>query len=205
MGIYYYIKQVSPKILEEVLKSETLLDLIILAEPSMYEKSLKRGSHLPKEENTILRDYYEEKRKARKILSECEEYVKTNVEVLDLRKDGWEINFLLTECIDENKVCLQQVIYGEHSVENSKNYGYGKPSYLLPEEVKMISSVLNSITEEEIRSKFDPNKFIKADVYDFTEVTVEERLQDYLDIFAAIKDYYTDCVFRGNAVITYIG
>jgi hypothetical protein len=85
---------------------------------------------------------------------------------------------------------------------------YGPADYRTPDEVAVISSALNKVTEEMLRDAYRPELMTEHNVYPETWDREDQRewnfgwIQGY---FQEMTDYYADATSKGNAIFEYLG
>jgi len=124
------------------------------------------------------------------------------IDNLDIDKAWQGIHFILTGKVWEVEGLLGKVIMG--GKETGDDVGYGPARYLTSIEVKDISNVLTHFSEDEFKSRFNPDKIVKNKIYPFTSSCEAENLEYLLSYFKTLKKFYEDCANKGNAMLIYI-
>jgi len=74
--------------------------------------------------------------------------------------------------------------------------------YLPPDEVKEVSYALSSLSEDDFYMKCKPESVSELDIYKYPSVHKED-VDDALEYFRKLKDYYQDAANKGNAMLRY--
>jgi hypothetical protein len=117
---------------------------------------------------------------------------------IDIDKAWHGIHFLLNNDPWDGEEPLKFTILGKYEI--GEDVGYGPAHYLTSEDVKTITKALSNISAEALKSKFDADKMIKADIY--PSVWEEEDVVEYLiEYYKVLVDYYNDAAEKGNAML----
>lgn len=128
-------------------------------------------------------------------------------EQIDLDKSWEAIFYLLTGYgiadIDKAQAPLSWAIFSGQVVDEEQDLGYGPGNYVTAEQVKQVDAALQSISEEEMRRRFDGKKMNSEGIY--PEVWDDPAALDYLiDNFLSLKKFYKEAANQSQAVITYV-
>lgn len=132
-----------------------------------------------------------------------------DLKLLDIDKSWAGIMFLLNGCgleeIDNAERPLSLVFYNPsaHIIDENQDMGYGPAVYCTSEEVKEISSALDTLSVEDLEKRFDPTRMEQLEIYPFT--WTEEGEFNYLaDYFKSIKEFYKAAADSNETVISFI-
>ena len=125
-----------------------------------------------------------------------------NLVDIDQSWDG--IVFLLTgKSFENNTHPLAKVLFSEQFIDEEQDLGYGPAQYVTAELVKELHEQIASISNDELRTRFDANKMKEANV--FPEVWENPETVDYLiEYFETIKEVYALAAKSDEAIITFI-
>ena len=124
--------------------------------------------------------------------------------LIDIEKAWDGIIFLLTgqnfqEASDE----LLRVVFSGQILDEEQDLGYGPAFYLYPFEVKYYNEKISSITTEELKTKFLPNKMTAIGVY--PDIWQDEDAFEYLvENFKALQSFYKAAAENHQAIISFL-
>jgi hypothetical protein len=122
---------------------------------------------------------------------------------LDLHKSWHGIHYLLTKQLWESGNEFDLVIIGGIEIGNDINYGPARIHS--PNAVKKIASLLNKVSEDTLKTNYDPMRMDKLGIYPNIWVRDgKQGLSELLIAFRKLKDFFNSCATRSNAVITII-
>ena len=125
---------------------------------------------------------------------------------VDLDKSWEAIHFLFTENkIGSGEGLLSQAIYGEQFFDEEQDLGMGPASYLTPEQVKEINSLISNLGEDFLKENYKPEEMDRKGIYP-KFWRQDPTLIDYVrHNFFALKKFYKDAAEKGNAIASYLG
>lgn len=121
---------------------------------------------------------------------------------------AWEgIFYLLTghmlETADEVATPLRWILAAPQELDPEQDLGYGPALYTTIEQTKDISNALQSISESELRNKFNGNEMMEKEVYP-TIWDDEESLDYIMENLILLKDFYKKAAEENQAIIFYV-
>ena len=127
----------------------------------------------------------------------------TSNPLLDIAKAWHGIDFLLYG--NENDVpSLLNVVMG--GTEFGEDVGYGPARYLLPEQVKEASQILEGLDKADLRRKFDPAAFEAADIYPGGWTVGEpEAAFEWLWVrLSAVREFFREAAQNNDVMLMYL-
>ncbi|MGG1554980.1 YfbM family protein [Paenibacillus ferrarius] len=121
---------------------------------------------------------------------------------LDIDKAWHAIHFLLNESAWEGQHPFFNVILG--GTKLGDDLGYGPARYLTSEEVKEVALSLSSLSENEIRNRFNPEKMKESDIYPSIEWSEQDDLEYVFSYYKEVKKYYLEASENNSAMLLYI-
>ena len=116
---------------------------------------------------------------------------------LDIDKSWHGIHFLLTGSAWEGNPPISLAILG--GTEIGEDGGYGPARYLIPEEVKALSSALQEVSPEDLITRQTPEAMLAAELYSCDGSPDDlEYIQSYYD---SLRQFYFEAACRGDAVL----
>jgi hypothetical protein len=96
---------------------------------------------------------------------------------------------------------LGNVVMG--GTETTIDATYGKVRFLNPDEVRKVADALSQISVEDLRARFDPIAFTKAEVYPNPRPGGwdTEQLESLLWIYPQLVGFFRDAAREGNVVL----
>jgi hypothetical protein len=127
-----------------------------------------------------------------------------NAQLEDLDKTWAGILFVLTgESMQTLTHPLGRVLFSGQLVDEDQDLGYGPAHYLTPAEVLELNQSLASLTEAQIRERYDGAKMNALGIY--PEVWDEEESFDYLySYFTVLQQMFARAAQNNLAIITFI-
>lgn len=125
--------------------------------------------------------------------------------LLDVDK-AWEgIIFLLTgKNIQTATSELVQIFFSGDLIDEEQDLGMGPAHYLTNEQVVNLNNQISSLTEADLKHKYDPNRMKELSVYPDIWDEGEEAF-DYIYVnFVALQTFYSEAAKNGEAIITFI-
>jgi Domain of unknown function (DUF1877) len=127
--------------------------------------------------------------------------------LIDIDKAWDGIFYLLTgktlDTYSEATLPLLWISFPPNEIDPDLDMGYGPACYTTPEQTKELSAVLNTITIEEFKSRYNGKLMMELDIY--PQVWENEEGLDYLvEYFTELKTFYKTAVENNQAVIVFI-
>jgi len=110
------------------------------------------------------------------------------------------IHFLLNGDPWEGEPPLLNAVLGGEEI-GTEDPGYGPPRYLTTEQVKEVAGALSQIPDTEIRSRFDPERFTKADIYPSIWDEGQEALDYLMDYYPDLVRFFSRAAQAGDAML----
>jgi len=123
----------------------------------------------------------------------------------DLDKDWHALHFLLTgeSSLDETKASAPYcyVVMGGTPTQFEASYGFVR--YLTPEEVKAVAELLNTISVDELRQRFDPAAFNALEIYPNPSPGGwdEEELEGLFEKYPELVKFFQNAAQDGDIVL----
>lgn len=130
-----------------------------------------------------------------------------NLTGIDKAWDG--ICFLLTgtaiaDAIEADHPLLK-VLFSGQLIDENQDMGYGPAHYLTSEQVVEVNAEIATITESDLKEKYDPKRMTELGIYPDIWLEEGEEAFDYLKTyFKTVQQIYSDAVNNGNAIITFL-
>ena len=77
---------------------------------------------------------------------------------------------------------------------------WGDWVFLPPDEVREVSDALSSLSEDDFYMKCTAESVSELDIYKYPSVS-EEDVDEALEDFRILKEYYADAANKGNAIL----
>jgi hypothetical protein len=153
--------------------------------------------------SSLLEEYMDDS----SLLKERIQAVNNDPALLELDKSWEGLFYLLTGfSIDKHqsaKPPLSWVILSHQIIDEEQDLGNGPAHYLTPSQVQLVSDALSSVSEEDLRLKYDSATMMQLAVY--PQIWNEEDALPYLvDYFNKLKPFYEKAANQGEAIISYI-
>jgi hypothetical protein len=126
-----------------------------------------------------------------------------SVRSIDLDKAWHGIHFLLNGTADQGTPPLDFMVEGGLDV-GSEHWGYCSPRAFQPEEVQAIASALEPLTEDQLRSRFDPEKMINLGIYPSIwdrNPEEDDTLSYCIEYFREMREFVADTARRGDGLV----
>jgi hypothetical protein len=122
----------------------------------------------------------------------------------DADKAWHGIHYLLTGTAWEGHQPFSWAILGAADI--APDLGMGPARYLTPDQVVRLAAALDSLTQEELTARFDPQDMQDKGIYpEVIWVRDGEQALDYLlENFAVMTDFYRDAAARGDGVLQWV-
>ena len=122
----------------------------------------------------------------------------------DADKAWHGIHYLLTGTAWEGRAPFSWAILGAADI--GPDLGMGPARYLTPDQVVRLAAALDSLTQEELTARFNPQDMQDKGIY--PEVIWvrdgEDALAYLLENFAVMADFYRDTAARGDGVLQWV-
>ena len=127
-----------------------------------------------------------------------------NAQLEDLDKTWEGILYVLTgENLASLTHPLGRVLFSGQLVDADQDLGYGPAHYLTPAEVAELNESLASLTEVQVREKYDGEKMNELGIY--PQIWDEEESFDYLyGNFTTLQQMFARAAQNSQAIITFI-
>lgn len=152
-----------------------------------------------------LKDFLKDSNKLEeRVYNESEE---PDPHLIDIDKAWDGIFYLLTgktlSSYNEAITPLAWISFPTNEIDPDQDMGYGPACYTTPEQTRELSAALNSISEEEFKSKYDGKLMMQLDIY--PQVWDGDDGLDYLvGYFSELKTFYQTAAENNEAVIVFI-
>jgi hypothetical protein len=110
------------------------------------------------------------------------------------------LHYLITGGPENEDYPLAYAIMIGHLLHES----WGDWVYLSPDEVKEVSDALSTLTEDDFYMKSKPESVLRLDIYRYPSISKKD-VDDAIEYFRKLKDYYQDAAKRGNAMLRVFG
>jgi hypothetical protein len=148
--------------------------------------------------------------------SELETYI-TDSKLLELRLDTetdeifnidrtWDALAYLVSGPDTDKamVPLTWFIFGNQTVDESQDLGYGPARYLAPAQVTEVHEELKAVSVDDLKLKYDPALMNELNIYPGFWDNEPESFDYIASHYESLKDFYSTLAGSGHAVIMFI-
>ena len=158
------------------------------------------------EEDDGLGDEWGEANEAYRDIADSDE-LRSSDRYLSIDKDWHALHVLLTGDISHPSDIqpaappLGNVVIG--GTETPFDATYGKVRFLMPEEVREVADALSQITVEDLRQRFDPVAFTKAQVYPNPRPGGwnSDELESLLWVYPQLVGFFRDAAREGDVVL----
>lgn len=127
-----------------------------------------------------------------------------NGEDFDIDKSWDVIHFLATGQRSESKHPLSRMMFG--GKESRFELSMGPAMYQSPEMVKTIAAALEEVSDDDLRSRYDPQVLAQNEIYPgkaFWQSVDPSFFEDYiLDNFHELQEQYAAAAQNGQAMFT---
>ncbi|MBW1803052.1 MAG: YfbM family protein [Deltaproteobacteria bacterium] len=117
---------------------------------------------------------------------------------LSLEKIWHLLHYLITGDAENEEYPLAYAIMVGYLLHKSWN----NLIYLPSDEVREVSDAISSLSEDDFYMKYKPESVSELDIYKYPSVHKED-VDDALEYFRKLKDYYQDAANKGNAMLRY--
>lgn len=105
--------------------------------------------------------------------------------------------------IDEAAPPLAWVVFGDKTVSEDQDMGYGPAQYITPDQVKKLTKELDKITADHLSQHYDGQQMTDHGVY--PEIWESADGKEYLlEYFVAMKEFYKTAAEENKGVISFI-
>jgi hypothetical protein len=129
--------------------------------------------------------------------------LEANNRYLDIGKTWHGLHFLLTgeAKMDSTDVPhpMGSIVLGGTPTEWEATYGVVR--YLMPREVQEVAHALDQISESELRQRYDPYGFQVANIYPGGEVWNADGIEELLEVFSQVRDFFSEAARDGDVVL----
>ncbi len=133
------------------------------------------------------------------------------VETFDVDKTWDAIHFIIStnrayqdQEEDADSITLDHSILGTKTFKGLSQ-GYGAAGMIPPDEVKRISKLLEDLSDEELKDRFDPETMDAAEVYPEIWLQEAEAAWDYVwEHYQRFRDFYKRAAAENCGVATWI-
>ena len=105
---------------------------------------------------------------------------------------------------EKEKNPLSWTLFGNKTLDENQDLGYGPAGYASIEDVKRIQAALQNMTTDRIRKNFDPAKMMALGVYPEIWSDEEESLEYLMEYYDLVADFYQKAAGENQAVIAFI-
>ena len=124
---------------------------------------------------------------------------------IDIDKAWHGIHYLFNNSAWGGTSPTKWIIFGDISIPELDG-GYGPARYLKPSQVSEVNKLLSNISVDEMRKRYDPNKFDSANIYPDTWLRDKEEAFKYLlRFYKQLKTLYQKAASAGEYVLMVIG
>lgn len=123
-------------------------------------------------------------------------------DALDIDKAWHAIHFILNGSAWEGELPLFNTILG--GAELGEDLGVGPVRYLTDEEVKCVALSLSNLSEQELKSRFDPDMMNALEIYPALDWNRQDEPEYVFAYLEQVIDYYLDASRKNNAMLLYI-
>ena len=99
---------------------------------------------------------------------------------------------------------LSWAMFGNKTLDENQDMGYGPAGYASIEDVKKIFSAMEKLNMEEIRKKFNPQEMMALGVYPEIWSDEEESLEYLMEYYEVVVEFYKSAATEGQAVIAFL-
>lgn len=121
--------------------------------------------------------------------------------LLEVDKAWHGVHYLLNGSGQEAEGPLGQAILG--GTEIGDDGGYGPARYLLPDEVKAVAVALDTVADDQLRSRYDVAALSAANVYP-GGWDDPDNLEWLIEAFGKIRSFYRGAAARGSAALLFV-
>lgn len=122
---------------------------------------------------------------------------------LDIHKYWDGINFLLLNTKTTDTI-ISKAIFSGQIVDEEQDLGYGPAQYLTVLQVRDISQAFSAIEDSYIKQTFNAEKMNANGIYLEPWSDNPQDVNDLMQYYKELKDFYRKAALNNQAVITYI-
>nr|WP_314803779.1 YfbM family protein [uncultured Capnocytophaga sp.] len=129
---------------------------------------------------------------------------------MDIDKAWGGILYLLTGrafasgCPEDEVDSLNRIFFSAQFFDEDMDVGYGPAHYLTPEQVAGIHRKIASLTEAELKARYNIEAMNKEEKL-YPSLDWNEKIFDYLYFhFQALQSFFATAASRGEAIVTYL-
>lgn len=123
---------------------------------------------------------------------------------IDIDKAWQGIHYLFNFSPWEGSPPAKWIIFGDIPIR-SFDGGYGPARYLNPSQVSYVYQLMESISEDELKKRYDPVQFDKAEIYPTFWLREKEEAFEYLiRHYRQLKTLYQKAVVAGEHILMII-
>jgi len=122
---------------------------------------------------------------------------------LDIDKTWQAIHFLLTGDAWKGTPPLSNAVLGGTELSD-EDVGYGPARYLSASEVADVAKHLSKISQDELISRFDLNRFRESEIYPDGWVNSNEERDYITEYYLKLVSFFQDAARSGDALLLYI-
>ena len=122
----------------------------------------------------------------------------------DVDKAWHGLHYLFTGTAWGGDGPLAQAILGGEAI--GEDLGMGPARFLLPAQVREVAAALAGLTEDDLRTRFDPQQMKALDIYPDIWVQEGDEAFEYLmENYQPLVEFYAGAAGRGDGVILSLG
>jgi hypothetical protein len=121
---------------------------------------------------------------------------------LCLEKSWQHLHYLITGKLDDAPPPLGNAILGGTPIGD--DVGYGPARYLTPQQVREVADALAAIPREELVRRSAAEMPLPRGIYGVDPSGQEDDLEETLEYFDELVQYYSEAAEQGNAVFLYL-
>jgi len=148
----------------------------------------------------VSREQLEELLKNPELVSEVVFGKEEGPSTLEIDKAWHGIHFLLTGNPWGGEPPLKYIVLGGKAL-GKKGLGYGLPQYITSGQVKEAAKGLSEISMDELRKRYNPDRFFDVDIYPGIWDEGEEALDYLLGFFPDIVEFFESAAKNDQAII----
>ena len=129
---------------------------------------------------------------------------------MDIDKAWGGILYLLTGkafasgSLEDEVDSLNRIFFSAQFFDEDMDVGYGPAHYLTPEQVAGINRKIASLTEADLKARYNPEAMNKEKKL-YPSLDWNEKIFDYLYFhFQALQSFFATAASRGEAIVTFL-